>query len=225
MQADVFISESVSQVLKLYHELIDERAWSRTAREQIELLADRLLEGHRVKHHGAAVELHNWLPNAVKLSTLELFELNLTRADALETVARSHGFSGWSTAELSTQHPGDPVFEQTIEIILAGDITALSAALDHTPDLVARRSHYGHRSTLLHYLTANGVETYRQRVPLNASSIAAILIERGADVLAPANAYGRSLTVRHLLVTSGHPHEAKVTTDILAVLDGAGGPG
>jgi hypothetical protein len=223
MKADVFVSEPVSQVLRLYDGLIDEEAWTRTACEQIEQLADRLLDGHRAKLPGAAVELHNWLQNAGKRSTQELFDLSLSRGEAFETVARAHGFASWREAEFAGRKRGDPVFERAIEDLLVGDIPGLVGALDRAPDLIVRRSHYGHRATLLHYLAANGVETYRQRVPLNASTIAAILVERGADVLATASMYGKNQTMRGLLLSSGHPRAAGVTGDVLAVIDGAAG--
>lgn len=223
MKGDVFVSEPVSQVLRLYDGLVDERAWTRTAREQIEQLADRLLEGHGARLPGAAVELHNWLPNAGKRSPEELFELSLSRSEALETVARSHGFANWREVELAEQKRGDPVFERAIEDLLVGDIAGLVSALDRVPDLIVRRSHYGHRATLLHYLAANGVETYRQRVSLNASAVATILVQRGADVLATASMYGKTQTVRGLLLSSGHPRAAGVTNDVLAVIDGAAG--
>jgi hypothetical protein len=223
MKAEVFVSEPVLQVLRLYDGLIDEEAWTRTACEQIEQLADRLLDGHCARLPGAAVELHNWLQSAGKLSTQELFDLSLSRSEAFETVARAHGFVSWREAEFVGRNRGDPVFERAIEDLLAGDILGLEGALDRAPDLVVRRSHYGHRATLLHYLSANGVETYRQRVPLNASAIAAILIQRGADVLATASMYGKNQTVRGLLLSSGHPRAAGVTNDVLAVIDGATG--
>jgi len=168
---------------------------------------------------GAAVELHNWLPNAGKRSTQELFELSLSRGEALDTVARAHGFANWQEAEVAERNAGDPVFERAIEDLLAGDVPGLVGALDRVPDLVVRRSHYGHRATLLHYLAANGVEIYRQRVPLNASAIAAILVERGADVLATANMYGKNQTMRGLLLSSAHPRAAGVTDALLALID------
>ena len=221
MKADVFISEPVLQVLRLYEGLVDVQAWTHTACAQIERLADRLLDGHREKLPGAAVELHNWLPKAGRQSAQELFDLALSRDDALETVSRAHGFVSWREAQSAGHQPGDPIFERAIEDLLAGNIPGLTGALDRVPDLVARRSHYGHRATLLHYLAANGVETYRQRVPLKASTIAAILVERGADVLATASMYGTHQTTRGLLLSSSHPREAGVTDDVLAVIDGA----
>ena len=47
-----------------------------------------------------------------------------------------------------------------------------ATVLASDPSLIHRRSSFGHRSTLLHYVGSNGVETYRQRVPMNLAEIA-----------------------------------------------------
>jgi hypothetical protein len=82
MKANVFVSEPVSQVLRLYSGLVDEQAWARIACEQLEQLAGRLLQGHRDRLPGAAVELHNWFPNSGSgsRSTRELFDHSLSKA-------------------------------------------------------------------------------------------------------------------------------------------------
>jgi hypothetical protein len=223
MTDEVFIPEPVSQVLRLYDGLVDESAWDRMASEQIERLAARLLQGHRTRVPGAAVELHNWLPDAGRRSTQELFDLALSIDDALGTVSRAHGFSSWRSAASDGRRRGDPDFERAVEDLLAGNIPALVGPLEGFEDLVVRRSHYGHRATLLHYLAANGVETYRQRVPRNASKIARLLLQRGADPLATANMYGDNRTTKGMLISSSHPAEAGVTHEVLAVLDGTSG--
>lgn len=191
---EVFIPEPVSQVLHLYDGPADESAWHRTAKEQIEKLAARLRQGHRTKVPGAA----------------------------LETVSRAHGFSSWRSVA-SDGGQGDPAFERAVEDLLAGTIPALVGSRERFPDLVVRRSHYGHRARLLHYLAANGVETYRQRVPRSASKIARLLLERGADPLATANMYGGNRTTKGMLISSAHPAAAGLTDAILAVLDGTSG--
>ncbi len=216
---NAFVSEPVMEVLQLYDGLVDQTAWERTASDQIARLAQRLLDGHANRTPGAAVELHNWLPGAGSRSAAELFEGPLNIDDALEAVARAHGFSGWRAVQSAPRRRGDPVLERAVEDLLAGDLHSLRTALASTPDLVLRRSHYGHQATLLHYLAANGVETYRQRVPRDAAQIASLLLERGADPDATANAYGRPLTTRSLLISSGHPYAAGVTDGLLAVLD------
>ncbi len=218
MNDDVFISEPVQDVLRLYDGLVDERAWHRTAREQVELLADRLLDGYRAQSPGAIVEIQNWLPKARGVPRDQLCRFSLSPDEARDVVARAHGFSSWSAAASEGHRQGDPVFERAVEEMLRGDINALAESLANTRDLTTRRSHYGHQATLLHYLAANGVETYRQRVPRNAPAVASVLIEYGADRLATANTYGSPHTVQALLMTSSHPALAGVARALLEVL-------
>jgi hypothetical protein len=68
----------------------------------------------------------------------------------------------------------------------------------------------------LHYAGTNGVESYRQIVPLNLSEIVDFLIASGADVTSKANIYGGS-TPRELFETSKHSHESGVHKDVIAV--------
>ncbi len=97
-----------------------------------------------------------------------------------------------------------------MDTLLSGDVKRLHGLLSSNPSLIYRRSSFGHRSTLLHYAGSNGVETYRQRVPLNLAEITCLLVEAGADVNATANMYGGGSTALGLLVTSDHPAKAGV---------------
>jgi hypothetical protein len=216
-----YVSDEVADVLRLYGDLVGETAWQRSACEQLQLLAERLLEGARMRLPGAAVEIANWLPSRNERSARNWFDRMESVDDALATVACSHGFSGWTAAEADGQTRADPALEGAIESLLAGDIAAVTRAVDEFPDLVARRSHYGHRATLLHYLAANGVETYRQRVPGNAPELASLLIARGADPAATAAMYGAPRTARGMLISSSHPTTAGLASELLAVLDQA----
>jgi hypothetical protein len=162
----------------------------------------------------------NWLPRSAGRGAQELLDTPLSLDDAFEAVSRAHGFTGWRAASSSVER-GAPDFEGVVELLLAADLAGLEAALDAAPDLVRRRSHYGHRATLLHYVAANGVETYRQRVPRNAAKITALLLARGADRFAKADMYGDSRTTRSMLLSSSHPAHAGVTADILELLDTA----
>jgi len=73
---------------------------------------------------------------------------------------------------------------------------------------VRERSTRDHNSTLLHYVSANGVESYRQKTPRNILAIARALLDAGAEVDAEADVYGRGSTTLALAVTSSHPREA-----------------
>ena len=86
-----------------------------------------------------------------------------------------------------------------------------------------------HRSTLLHYLAANGVEGYRQTTPSNAVEVARMLLEAGADVDALADLYGGHHNTMSMLVSSSHPANAGLQValvdsllDFGAAVDGQG---
>jgi hypothetical protein len=198
---EVHIATPVAQVCDLYAGLIGADSFHRANPEQLRLLADRLAEGHRDGHPGARVELANWGP------------------DIENAVARGHGYPDWVAAQADQARP-EPDFERCVEALLAGDRDTVAALLTLHPDLVTARSHWGHRATLLHHLAANGVEIYRQRVPLNAAVLARLLLDRGADRSATAHMYGAPRTTLGMLDSSGHPGPAGVAADLRAQLVG-----
>jgi ankyrin repeat protein len=116
-----------------------------------------------------------------------------------------------------------PAFARAVRAIITGDVTALRTELAAAPDLIHARSASSHRSTLLHYVAANGIEDPLQRPVANADDIARMLIAAGASVDAPCNAYdGRYPTTLSLLVSSDHPAAAGVSAKLVHVLCDAG---
>ena len=69
-------------------------------------------------------------------------------------------------------------------------LRALKRILRDNPTLIRARSSREHGATLLHYVSANGVEGYRQRTPKNIVAIARLLLDAGAEVDATADVYG-----------------------------------
>jgi ankyrin repeat protein len=109
-------------------------------------------------------------------------------------------------------------FEEAVDAIVSGDLPALRKLLSETPDLVRARSRREHHSTLLHYISANGVEDFRQKTPQNVVEVAKLLLDAGADVSAESEAYGRRCTTLGLTATSCHPHNAGVQIALLKLL-------
>lgn len=138
-------------------------------------------------------------------------------------IARAHGFLSWprfmkhleSLAETSS-----PVFlfEAAVRAIVTGDTADLKRLVRQHPELVHARSTREHRATLLHYVSANGVEGYRQVSPKNSAAIAKILLDAGAEVDAEAYVYGSGCTTLGLVATSGPPATAGVQKDVIDVL-------
>lgn len=133
-----------------------------------------------------------WHPKLVCRSADEIMGSTFTLDDARQTIAREYGFTDWSDVEARGEKPPDPDFELAVDTLLLGDVEKLRGLLAGDPSLIQRRSSFGHRSTLLHYVGSNGVETYRQRVPMNLAEITRLLVEAGADL----DAKGRCTVVR-----------------------------
>jgi ankyrin repeat protein len=116
-------------------------------------------------------------------------------------------------------------FERAVDAVVDGDLATLTRLLAEDPDLVRARSTRVtggqppvHRSTLLHYLAANGVEDERQRSPGNAPEVAKLLLEAGADPNALSSAYGGQCTTLALLVSSTPPERAGVQVALVETL-------
>ncbi len=114
------------------------------------------------------------------------------------------------------------MFEAAVEAIIAGELTKLSELLAANPDLAKARSARNHRATLLHYVSANGVEDERQRTPTNAVEIAKTLLATGSDIDATFLDGKSGTTPLVSLVTSVHPHNAGVAADLVRVFVEAG---
>jgi hypothetical protein len=189
-------------------------------RAQLSAFADGARAAHGAHERAAEVLVGNWLEAPRWRSEVEGTDDerpttgSLSRQDARLIVARDHGFASWSLV----QGECDPAFELAVDAVVLGRIDELDRLLADAPDLIRRRSAYGHRATLLHYTAANGVEIRRQVVPANAAEIAARLLDAGADAAATFHAYGGTPDTLAMLTSSAHPRAAGVGADIERVL-------
>jgi ankyrin repeat protein len=146
-----------------------------------------------------------------------------TLAFAQAFVARSHGFLSWPKflrhlQELKAAKSAVSQFEAAADAIVNGDLRALEKLLRRNPALVFARSTRDHRSTLLHYVSANGIEDFRQKTPKNVVAITRLLLDAGSDVNAESDAYGGRSTTLGLAATSCHPADAGVQIPLLELL-------
>src|SRR5207253_8572096 len=108
-------------------------------------------------------------------------------ADAQFVLARCHGFLSWPKFQAHLDrlaHSGNEIadFEAAADAIVSGDEATLRRLLRDRPELIRVRSDREHDATLLHYVSANGVEGYRQKSPPNAPRMCEALLAAGADI-------------------------------------------
>ena len=144
-------------------------------------------------------------------------------AEAQFIIARSHGFDTWARFAkhlngLEEKNSAIARFEKAADAITKGDLKTLKRLLREDPRLVQARSMRKHGATLLHYVSANGVEGYRQRTPANIVEITELLLKSGAEVDAEADVYGGGATTLGLAATSVHPFRAGVQNPLLQLL-------
>jgi len=144
-------------------------------------------------------------------------------ADAQLFLARAHGFASWPKfvkhlEALARANSPVSMFEEAVEAIVSGDVPALKKLVSENPELVRARSTREHLSTLLHYVSANGVEDFRQKTPKNIVEITKLLLNAGAEVNAESDAYGGRCTTLGLTATSCHPHNAGVQIPLMELL-------
>jgi hypothetical protein len=144
-------------------------------------------------------------------------------AEAQLVIARMHGFSDWPALVAHVEALGDAssspaAFEAAVVAIVTGDAPRLQQLLRDRPDLARARSTREHRATLLHYVSANGVEGYRQLSPKNSAEIAEILLGAGAEVDATTHVYEADCTTLGLVATSAPPAIAGVQLPVIDVL-------
>ncbi len=144
-------------------------------------------------------------------------------ADCQFFIARAHGFASWPKFQSHLQalsRANSPVsnLESAADLIVSGESAKLEKLLREDPSLVRARSLREHRSTLLHYVSANGIEDFRQKTPKNIVEITQLLLAAGADVNAESDAYGGRSTTLGLTATSCHPENAGVQIPLMELL-------
>ncbi|MFQ5628587.1 MAG: hypothetical protein ACE5I1_07490 [bacterium] len=209
---------AIRQVEKLHHNLLKKYPGNFTIFDVLENQAQTLRKEHQRQNPAVCVQISNWHPRLVGATTDEILQAAFTPEDARVTIAREHGFQNWKQVEARGATQLDKSFEHAVDAVVSGEIDKLEVLLGESSYLARQISQYGHRATLLHYVAANGVETWRQKVPPNAVEITRLLLEAGADVHAKAHVYGGQYDTMALLMSSAHPAEAGLTDRIAAVL-------
>jgi hypothetical protein len=193
------------------------RAWAIRWIERLAMLQDRpktLQTAHDTEAAAARVE-------GFARQQCSSDKCSLTTAQFV--IARAHGFASWPKfashlRSLQNRTSTVAAFEAAVSAVVSGDGRKLGRLLRAHPRLVHARSTREHGATLLHYVSANGVEGYRQLSPDNSGEIAEMLIDAGADVNATTDVYEGKCTALGLVATSSPPSAAGVQREVIDIL-------
>ncbi len=221
MGTAVYIGPEIAAVRALYAPLLSAAARAQPIRENLAAQAEWLLKAHGAGDAAVYFQIASWHPSLLGADANAVRGASFNLADARLTIAREYGYQDWTQVEREGANAPDPSFEDAVDAGLGGEDARLTALIAVSPDLVTRRSSYGHRASLLHYMAANGVESWRQVTPANAAAIVILLIRAGADVNAEAPIYGGARPLG-LVVTSAHPRAAGNVDAMAAALSAAG---
>ena len=212
----VYVDAKVLKVIELYADIFASNFHSLPIGTQLELQSARLMEAHHNRDDSVCFQIGSWHPGLAGESDERILNYSFTLDDAKVTIAREYGFKDWNEGESVDGRVSDVAFERAVDTMLAGRLSLLREQIRKTRALLGARSQYGHSATLLHYAGANGVESYRQVVPLNLAAIVEYLLAAGADQHCKANIYGGS-TPRQLFESSKHSYESRVYEDVVGV--------
>lgn len=211
----------------------------RSSLEQYEKLAGDLVEAYSSGDDGAMQRIRDHAQRTFTWDQLRaLMEQQLDKlpdsrnrsvdvslADARLLVAGWDGFESWQALlnhmEAVNKEPSVVwQFERAVDAVITGNVATLESLLGDNPEIIRARSTREHQATLLHYISANGVEDFRQKTPKNAVEVAKLLLATGAEVDA-VQADGESTTLG-LVATSVHPWVAGVQIALMETLLDAG---
>lgn len=191
--------------------------------EQSRKLAKGLLKAFKAGDRRALEQVRWNHPRFRKVPPAVFLSLEFTLADAQLVIARHHHIESWPKLlqHVKSMERADPTvkrFEDAADAIISGNLPLLRQMLSESPELIRERSTRAHNSTLLHYVSANGVEGYRQITPPNIVDITRFLLDAGAEIDAKSNAYGGDSTTLGLVATSAHPRLAGVQIALIDLL-------
>lgn len=205
----------VKSLIQLFDGLISASHYHLPIQTHLNLLSQRLVEGHQNEHHGIGFLVHRKFG---KKTLADIFSSAFSLDDARDCVAQEFGYKRWFEVTQLEQSRPDAGFEQLVDRLLAGDLKEIRNAIAFDSSVVHQHSCYPHQCTLLHYSGSNGVEGYRQVVPENLVEIVETLLAAGADTTLKAQVYG-GCTAKELMKTSKHPYDAGLSAELEKVFN------
>ena len=210
---EVYKPKTVNDLEIFYGDLLLKVADFASISDHLSKLSDRMWEGVQSKNEAVLSEISNYHWRHLGKPASMLLACKLTHEDCRQSIANEYGFRRWTeVAHMSFPYHID--FENAVNAMLEGNIDIVKKLISEDNSLVNNKSPYGHNATMLHYAVSNGVELWRQKVPLNLPEIVAYLMEQGANRNAKMKVYGGEYTAAELLPSSAHPVNAGIAKEL-----------
>jgi len=208
---EVYEGEVIRSIKDFYGSILYNYQSGITIRQRLSDIAVLLWQAYRDDNPVVLNQINNYNKDFLSKSWKEIKSAGFDKKDAFNTIANEYGYESWLNVPRAYINCE---FEKAVDALLSGDIEYLRHAISKDATLLHRRSQYPHRATLFHYLGSNGVELYRQIVPLNIVDVMSFMLDSGADRLATMPIYNGDYTMIELLKTSAHPKDAGILESI-----------
>lgn len=215
----IYSAPIVKEINSFYEDILNPSA-TESILHHLEKISVKLYTGLMQKKVCLFTQINNYHPNFLGAPISVLKDIEFKLEDCRHAIANEYGFSTWNDVLALENTHYNMEFEFCVNSLLEGDTEALKNRLEAKPDLITSKSEYGHKATLLHYTASNGVELWRQKVPMNLEQIIILLINAGADKSALMNVYGGEFTSHELFTSSAHPFDSGIDTSISELLKG-----
>jgi len=214
---EVYIPSVVKQLQAFYGDLLFSYSNFDDITSHLAAISEKMHQGVKDQTEVIYRQLNNYNPKFIGQSVEQLLNTKITMEDCLETSAAEYGFGQWDLIK-DEKITYNIEFEQAVNDLISGRLDSLQTRIKNNPALTKSKSNYGHQATLLHYIGSNGVEFWRQQVPLNLAEITSFLLDSGADKNAGMKVYGGLFNTYDLLTTSAHPYEAGLVEEMKVIL-------
>lgn len=177
---------------------------------RLKAFAELLWDLYQQKNPHATIEISNYHKKYLGKSSEEIFEAQLSFPDILHTIKQEYGFAPTVNINIPAFTETDFLFEEAVDLMLCAGMDEWNHFLQAQPHIISQRSLYGHHASLLNYCGNNGVEIWRQFVPLNLMEKIQSLLRMGARKEDRMKVYGGEFTTLELFNTSAHPYDAEI---------------
>lgn len=212
------IPKIVDEIRGMYFDILTDKNRFKTVQEFCSVCVDASYQNYKDGYLTFATEFRHYNKKYARMSDQEVAELELTIDDFRDSIASAYTFDGWDDM-VNRDQKFDPLFETAIDWLLVGEFKKLIQLIISNPKYLIQKSPFGHQAGLIHYCGSNGVEIWRQVVPENLPQILYWLIQNGADPHQENNIYRMNSSLRGLIETSAHPHQAGIVNDLIEVLE------